>query len=240
MGRGQKPERPARASARSAAEIAMSAPAEHTFAGMTTRHDPAPRLRQVYDAIAHAYESANRSSELMTEHRAFADSFSARLPEGAAVLDVGCGTGRASAFFSALGFELTGVDISPVMLELARERSPQSRFLEMDMRTLEFPDASFEGLWASAAFLHLPKQDAPAALAEFRRVLRFGAPLALTVKAGSSEGWEPSPYGSFERFYARYEEQELEDLFADSFEVIAVVRHADRGEEWLRVSARAR
>jgi ubiquinone/menaquinone biosynthesis C-methylase UbiE len=205
---------------------------------MTTPHDPAPRLRLVYDENAHAYGQAN--AEIDSTTRAFATDFTEQLPEGATILDAGCGSGQCSELFASLGFQVTGIDISPVMLTLARERSPESGFLEMDMRRLDFPDARFEGLWVSAAFLHLPKEDAPAALAEFRRVLRQGAPLAVTVKAGEGEGWEPSPYGSFERFYSRYGEDEIAQLFAQSFDVSAIVRATDRGEEWLLVSATAR
>lgn len=201
-------------------------------------HDPAPRLRQIYDENAHVYEQANPEIDPTT--RAFALALASCMPAGAEMLDVGCGAGQCSALFASLGFVVTGVDISPVMLARARERSPRSSFLEMDMRRLDFPDARFEGLWASAAFLHLTKDDAPAALAGFRRVLRAGAPLAVTVKTGEGEGWEPSPYGSFERFYSRYGAKEIERLFAPSFDIRSLTHSTDRGEEWLLVSATAR
>lgn len=205
---------------------------------MTTSHDPAPRLRLIYDENTHAYEQANQGIDPVT--RAFALSLASYMPAGAEVLDVGCGAGQCSALFTSLGFAVTGIDISPVMLALASARSPESSFLEMDMRQLDFPDARFEGLWASAAFLHLTKDDAPTALAEFRRVLRAGAPLAVTVKTGEGEGWEPSPYGSFERFYSRYGAKEIGRLFSPSFNVRSITHSTDRGEEWLLVSATAR
>lgn len=216
--------------------LSIASPARATFTEMT--HDPTPRLRLIYDENAHAYEQANRGIDPTT--RDFALTFVSALAAGAEVLDVGCGTGKCSALFTDLGFAVTGIDISPVMLALARERSPKSTFLEMDMRHLDFPDARFEGLWASAAFLHLTKEDAPAALAEFRRVLRAGAPLAVTVKTGEGEGWEPSPYGAFERFYSRYGAKEIARLFAPSFNVRSITHATDRGEEWLLVSATAR
>lgn len=53
----------------------------------------------------------------------------ARHVSGTAALDFGCGAGRSSRFLQALGFTVTGVDISPAMLAEARARDPQGRYL---------------------------------------------------------------------------------------------------------------
>ena len=53
------------------------------------------------------------------------------------LLDVACGTGRHAAAFASLGFDVTGVDYNPELLEIAREQNPQVRFVEADMTALD-------------------------------------------------------------------------------------------------------
>jgi len=57
--------------------------------------------------------------------------------EGRALLDVACGSGRHARELQALGFDVTGVDYSPDLLAMARERSGGIEFVEQDMRELD-------------------------------------------------------------------------------------------------------
>jgi SAM-dependent methyltransferase len=54
-----------------------------------------------------------------------------------ALLDVACGTGRHARAFAGLGWDVTGVDLNPLLLEHARASMPEGRFVEGDMRALE-------------------------------------------------------------------------------------------------------
>jgi 2-polyprenyl-3-methyl-5-hydroxy-6-metoxy-1,4-benzoquinol methylase len=65
-----------------------------------------------------------------------------RLPPGASILDVGCGPGWLSEYFARLGYRATGIDISPDMIETARER----------IRRLGFPEGG-KGIQASFAVM---------------------------------------------------------------------------------------
>jgi SAM-dependent methyltransferase len=81
------------------------------------------------------------------EEAAFVTSLlgSARGP----LLDVACGTGRHAREFDAAGFDVTGVDINPALLEQARATTPGARFLEADMRSLsklELEAGSFQSV----------------------------------------------------------------------------------------------
>ena len=60
-----------------------------------------------------------------------------RLPPPGRLLDLACGTGRHAVEFAKLGWEVTGVDYSPDLLERARVNAPEARFVEADMRELE-------------------------------------------------------------------------------------------------------
>ncbi len=61
------------------------------------------------------------------------------------LLEVGCGTGHWSRYFSDKGFEVTGIDISTEMIKIARQKQmPNNRFEIADGRNLPFEDEGFD------------------------------------------------------------------------------------------------
>jgi SAM-dependent methyltransferase len=99
------------------------------------------------------------------------------LPPGAA-LDAACGSGRYSTYLAARGHEVTGVDRSEAMLDLAREKLPDATFRTGDLTALPVADQSFDIVVCALALVHLP-QVAPA-MEEFARVLRPGGHLVVS------------------------------------------------------------
>ncbi|MFJ8135648.1 class I SAM-dependent methyltransferase [Streptomyces sp. NPDC096013] len=99
------------------------------------------------------------------------------LPVGTA-LDAACGTGRHTAHLRRLGHRVTGVDASPEMLALARERLPDVDLREADLHRLPFPDDAVDTVVCALALTHVP--DLAAVLAEFARVLRPGGHLVIS------------------------------------------------------------
>jgi ubiquinone/menaquinone biosynthesis C-methylase UbiE len=75
-------------------------------------------------------------------------------------------------------------------------------------------NATFNGLWACASFLHIPKRNGPAVLREFRRVLRPGGLLYLAVKGGAGERWVTNNKG-LQSFFAFYSDEELDGLLGE-------------------------
>jgi len=63
---------------------------------------------------------------------------------GEKLLDVGCGTGHWSSFFAGMGYQVTGIDIAPEMIDLARGAAPECSFQGADACDLPFEDASFD------------------------------------------------------------------------------------------------
>ena len=63
---------------------------------------------------------------------------------GTRLLDIACGSGYAAALAAARGADVTGVDITPALLVIARERTPTGTFLEGGMDALPLPDARFD------------------------------------------------------------------------------------------------
>lgn len=107
-------------------------------------------------------------------------------PAGAAVLDVGCGTGTHLALYLDTDADLFGVDASPAMLQRARERLGDRADLRLsDASQLPFDDQTFD-LTITSAFLHeLDAGAAQAVLAEVQRTLRPGGRwLAIDYRSG--------------------------------------------------------
>ena len=92
------------------------------------------------------------------------------------VLEVGCGTGFFSEILASTGAKLDAVDISPELLEKARERAPGVRFTQADIEKLPFPDASFDAVVGLRILHHL---DMGAAFPEIARVLKPGGCIAF-------------------------------------------------------------
>ena len=98
-------------------------------------------------------------------------------PAGRA-LDAACGTGRHSARLADLGHDVTGVDASPEMLELARARVPEARFLEGDLRSLPVEDGEVDLAVCALALGHCVDLRAP--VGELARVVRSGGQVVIS------------------------------------------------------------
>ena len=75
------------------------------------------------------------------------------------LLDVACGTGRHAAEFSRLGWEVTGVDYSPDLLQHARRRTDTIEWHEQDMRELSVPGAPFDAVTCLFDSIGYPQSD---------------------------------------------------------------------------------
>ncbi len=98
---------------------------------------------------------------------------------GLSVLDIGCGVGRWSGLMSALGGDVTGIDLQAETLVDNRRRFPACRFLEMTADSLALRAESFDVAVSVTVIQHMPDDAQEAALSEIRRVLRAGGCLVL-------------------------------------------------------------
>src|SRR5262249_12969157 len=103
------------------------------------------------------------------------------LPAGPA-LDAACGTGRHTVRLAQLGHTVIGVDATPQMLEIAREKVPEADFRTGDLHALPIDDASVDLVVCAIAVSHLP--DLTPVFAEFVRVLRPNGHLVLSDSRG--------------------------------------------------------
>ncbi|MGA7987607.1 MAG: class I SAM-dependent methyltransferase [Candidatus Dormiibacterota bacterium] len=148
------------------------------------------RVRDSYDAVATEYtrrvhdELRNKPLDrgLLT---AFAEQIAAEFGAGAAVCDLGCGPGHVGAFLGDLGVTVTGIDLSPAMIEVARSLHPGTTFEVGTMTRLEVPDGRFAGIAAFYSIIHLVSDaEVGVALREFHRVLSERGLLLIAVHLG--------------------------------------------------------
>jgi ubiquinone/menaquinone biosynthesis C-methylase UbiE len=189
-----------------------------------------------YDKIAPTFAKTNAEmpENLLVEARKFIESIS----QNARCLDLGCGAGRDIAWFEGQGLNIFGADLSIGMLTEARKITSRP-LAQMNMLHLGFAGKSFAGIWCNAALLHLPKADAPKALKEMRRILWDNGILDLAVQLGEGEGFEENPYetGQGERFYSRYQEDEMKQMLIASGFMILEMEQIISKRAWLRFVA---
>lgn len=117
------------------------------------------------------------------------------LPQGRTLdaLDVGCGTGFLSLEMAKRGHRVTGGDLAPSMLALAREKAAalglSVQFQEADAENLPFAAASFDLVISRHVLWTLPHPEA--AIADWKRVLRPGGRLAIIDGAQYSDESAP-------------------------------------------------
>ena len=112
--------------------------------------------------------------------------FLALLPPGGAILELGCGAGNHSAVMLAEGFSVRATDGSPEMAEIATRRLGHPveamRFDELDAQQ------AYDGVWASACLLHVPRDELAGILARIYRALKPSGVFYASFKIGESDG----------------------------------------------------
>jgi ubiquinone/menaquinone biosynthesis C-methylase UbiE len=114
--------------------------------------------------------------------------------EGEEVLDVACGAGNATIPAAQRGARVTGLDLTPELLEAGRRNAAEARvevdWVEGDAEQLPFEDESFDVVLSTVGVMFAP--DHKAAAREIARVLRPGGRISIA-------SWKPD--GSIGRFF---------------------------------------
>lgn len=129
---------------------------------------------------------------------------SSRLPDGAQVLDIGCGAGVPIAQALAQRFHVTGVDISGEQIHLARQHVPTGTFIHADIMAIDFPEAVFEGVVSFYAIFHIPREEHAALFSRIRRWLKTGGYLLATVTAQEEIPYTENDFFGIQMYWSNY------------------------------------
>jgi SAM-dependent methyltransferase len=129
------------------------------------------------------------------ERRQFID----RLPAGSRILDCGCGPGIDTERFVELGYQVNAIDLSDRFVALTSARVPGATVAKMDMRHLEFPASSFDGLWSSFSLLHIHANEIAGTLSGLKTVLRDSGLFFAALHRGPETAWVKTRIAGMER-----------------------------------------
>ena len=130
-------------------------------------------VRHVYDELRHK-----------PLDRQLLDRFADAVRGAGLGCDLGCGPGQVARYLHERGVATCGIDLSPGMVERARELNPTIEFCQGDMRSLDVPDEAWAGIVAFYAIVNLPPVDVAQAMREMWRILQPGGLLLLSFHIG--------------------------------------------------------
>jgi ubiquinone/menaquinone biosynthesis C-methylase UbiE len=160
-----------------------------------------------YDACGEAYSAARASAAvswlaLVTEH----------LADGAAVLDIGCGSGVPVARALAQRFAVTAIDISAGQIERARQNVPRATFIQGDIMSLAFTQASFDAVVILYTLFHLPRDEQPELLARIRRWLKPDGVLLATLARTSHHRYVEDDFFGTSMYWSHFAEADYDTI----------------------------
>ncbi len=151
-----------------------------------------------YDSHADEYARQTAGADLNKLY----ERFLPHLPVASQILDIGCGGGRDMRAFKMLGFDCLGIDPAPSLARIARKYSG-CEVIVAKAEEIKFNE-EFEGAWACASLLHLPRTILPIALVKIHNALKAGGAFFLSMQEGIEDCVEADG-----RFFARYTSEEL-------------------------------
>ena len=179
----------------------------------------AERVIDLYQRHAQNWDG-DRGHQLF--EKLWLDRFLALLTPKASILDIGCGSAIPIArYFIEQGYAVTGVDSSPALIGISKDRFPDQHWIVADMRTLSL-DRSFKGILAWDSFFHLCPEDQQQMFSIFRRHAASNAALMFT--SGTSHGEAIGTYHGEPLYHGSLDEAEYRALLdQNGFDVVSHV-----------------
>ena len=163
--------------------------------------------------------------------------FTACLSPNASILDFGCGSGRDTKAFLDAGYRVDAMDGSEALCKKA------SAYTGIQVKNMLFSDLNehdaYDGIWACASILHLPKEELADVLKRIETALRHNGVLYASFKYGTYEGMRNG------RYFCDFTEETLRTFWEKSSTMqlfdtwLSMDVRSDREEvQWLNLLAR--
>jgi SAM-dependent methyltransferase len=136
---------------------------------------------EYYQRHAEEYCTTTLNVDMSTHYA----RFQAYLPQGAKVLDVGCGSGRDSIHFIKSGFDVTATEPTPKLRQIATQNTG-TVVHPYTFQTLPYR-SQFDAIWCCASLLHVPLAEVGLSLHNLNLALKDNGVLYISVKQGEGE-----------------------------------------------------
>jgi trans-aconitate methyltransferase len=179
----------------------------------------AEKIPELYQRHARAW-ATDRGNRLF--ETPWLDRFLGLVPRDGAIVDIGCGSAQPIArYFIEKGYDVTGVDSSPALIDICKSHFPGQEWIVADMRTLSL-SRSFRGILAWDSFFHLCLEDQRQMFPIFRKHAAPNAVLMFT--SGPSHSEVIGTFRGEPLYHASLDETEYRALLNDSgFDVVSHV-----------------
>lgn len=188
---------------------------------------------EYYERNAEAFELDTAGLDMEYLYGPFLE----HIPPSGRILDAGCGPGRDSRAFLDRGYDVVAFDASERMVELASRRTGKNCIL-LRFDEMEFSE-EFDGIWASASLLHVPRAQLNDAFRRLLRAAKSGGVLYMSFKLGTGERMKDG------RQFTDFTEEDLA-VFVGTFpeaEILRIWHTSDQrpgrtGEQWVNALLR--
>ena len=186
------------------------------------------RNSAIMDKLTARYydQSANRyfNTTVDADVRGLYEHFLKYVPNGAKILDLGCGSGRDAKAFLNMGYDVDAIDGSEELARIASE------YTGIQVKCMDFNQLNessvYDAIWTCASLLHVTSQDLPNIMARIRRALKPSGVAYASFKYGDFEGVRD------DRYYTDMTSERFAGVLnkADGFSIV---------EEWYSDDVRA-
>jgi len=161
------------------------------------------------------------------------------LANGKSILDLGCGPGNNAKLFSEADgtYEITGIDLSEKMVDLAKTNVPKGNFTVCDIRDFRF-NQSFDAVIASFCIVHLTHAEASSFIKNTCEHLKNGGYLYVSFMEGEGSGFESTGFSKNEIFFNYFNRSEIIEFLnhcsmevTEIFEEMYIEKNGDKTKD---------
>lgn len=179
-----------------------------------------------YNKIAQSYQDKFMDLDLYNDtYDLFCNLI---IKPGSEIFEIGCGPGNITKYLlqKRPDFILTAIDISPNMIELAKQNNPEASFKVMDCRNIDIVTGRYDGIICGFCLPYLSKEDCAKLVKDTSAIISKAGLLYLSAIEGEYEnsGYETGSTGDKVYVYYHQEDYLSAQLKAYNFEVIEIIR----------------